>query len=406
MAGSSRVYFFNRFYWPDGSATAQILHGLAEGLADAGMEVHVVTSRLDYSDPDKVYPSREVHNGVSIHRLWSTRFGRGSLVGRLLDYLSIYLSFFIFLLRQPRPGDTVVVKTDPPLLSLPGALAQAMVGFRLMAWCQDLFPEVAVAALRPGRAGRIFLGAIALLRDASLRVCSRVVVLGRDMEAFLMGRGLPRHQLATIPNWSVQPRGSATTAEELRKRWGIGEASFVVGTSGNLGRAHDWQTVWAAARELIRQEDILFLVVGGGHGYRELQAEVTKAGLSEGFCFQPYQPIECLAASLKVPDVHWFSLQPEMTPFIFPSKFAGILEAGRPVIFIGDAESGLAAQIRETGAGRVVAPGESNAFVSAVLHYQEDRAEAASARKRARETWERHYRKDVGIRRWMELLGG
>ncbi|MFO7725217.1 MAG: glycosyltransferase family 4 protein, partial [Oceanipulchritudo sp.] len=368
---------------------------------------HVVTSRLDYTDPGTVYPAREVHHGVTIHRLWSTRFGRRSLAGRLLDYLSIYLSFFAFLLRHPRAADTVVVKTDPPLLSVPGAVAQALVGFRMVAWCQDLFPEVAVAVLHPGRIGRGFLSLVAELRDASLRAAECVVVLGSDMEAFLRARGLPGHALAAIPNWSVQDeRGPAEpTPEALRAEWGIAPEALVIGYSGNLGRAHDWETLLGAARLLGHAEDLRFLVCGGGHGYARLEAAVREAGLAERFVFQPYQPIERLAASLQVPDLHWFSLMEAMTPFIFPSKFAGILQAGRPVLFIGATGSGLARRIREERLGGVVAPGQSTALAAIIEGYRGDRPALADAGARARRVWEGHYRKAVGVARWETLLG-
>jgi hypothetical protein len=135
-----RVFFFNRFYRPDSSATAQILTDLCEGLDGSGYPITVVTSRLNYADPAIAYPAREQLGAVTVRRLWSTRFGRGNALGRLLDYLTIYLSFFVFMLREPRPGDLAVFKTDPPLLSVPGALARAVRGFHMVAWCQDLFP--------------------------------------------------------------------------------------------------------------------------------------------------------------------------------------------------------------------------------------------------------------------------
>jgi hypothetical protein len=51
----------------------------------------------------------------------------------LLERTKKLFSFFVFLLRHPRPTDNVVVKTDPLLLSVSGALYQALVGFRMVA---------------------------------------------------------------------------------------------------------------------------------------------------------------------------------------------------------------------------------------------------------------------------------
>ena len=46
-----RVIAVNRFYWPDHSATSQILTDLATHLAGEGRPVTVVTSRMRYDDP-------------------------------------------------------------------------------------------------------------------------------------------------------------------------------------------------------------------------------------------------------------------------------------------------------------------------------------------------------------------
>ena len=46
-----RIIFLNRFFFPDHSATSQILSDLAFHLASSGREVHVVASRQRYDDP-------------------------------------------------------------------------------------------------------------------------------------------------------------------------------------------------------------------------------------------------------------------------------------------------------------------------------------------------------------------
>ena len=46
-----RIIFLNRFFFPDHSATSQIVSGLAFHLAASGLRVHVITSRQLYDDP-------------------------------------------------------------------------------------------------------------------------------------------------------------------------------------------------------------------------------------------------------------------------------------------------------------------------------------------------------------------
>src|SRR5262249_41650197 len=114
-----RLIFINRFFFPDHSATSQILSDLAFFLAGFGHEVHIITSRQRYDNPRASLSSKESIRGVRIHRVRTTRFGRRHLLGRIIDYLSFYLTVQVALLRRARGGDIVVAKTDPPLLSIP-----------------------------------------------------------------------------------------------------------------------------------------------------------------------------------------------------------------------------------------------------------------------------------------------
>lgn len=404
---SGRLIFLNRFFWPDQSATAQLLTDLAMKLAQEGdREVLVVTSRLDYAEAGRSYAAREEKEGVRVRRLWSTRFGRGRLAGRVLDYLTIYLSFFFFLLREARPEDRVVLKTDPPLLTVPAMVARVVRPFRMVAWCQDLFPEVALAGMELPGFLRPPLRWLAKLRDRSLRRAEAVVVLGEDMRRYLEERELPGEQIHVIPNWSIQrEEEGGKDPSELRRRWGIEDEAFVVGYSGNLGRAHDHATVLAAARELAAEgAGVVFLCLGGGHGYERLREEVQAEGLGAVFIFQPYVDRSDLHASLRVPDLHWFSLRPELTPFLYPSKFAGILQAGRPALFVGKGDSAIAAMIEREGIGSTVEEGDGAAFAARVRAWRRDPGALAEAGRRAREIWLRDFRRDDRLRDWSEML--
>ena len=61
----AKCVFVNRFFWPDLSATSQMLSDLAFALAEQGMDVHVITSRLTYEGDGSRLPQHEVHRGCS-----------------------------------------------------------------------------------------------------------------------------------------------------------------------------------------------------------------------------------------------------------------------------------------------------------------------------------------------------
>ena len=119
-ARSPKIIFVNRFYDPDQSATSQMLTDLARGLSAEGFDVRVVASRQLYEDSGAHLEAKETLCGVQVHRVATTRFGRGGLPGRAMDYLSFYLACTVLLMKLLRRRDILVVKTDPPLMSIMG----------------------------------------------------------------------------------------------------------------------------------------------------------------------------------------------------------------------------------------------------------------------------------------------
>ena len=140
-----KIVFVNRFFYPDHSATSQILTDLAFHLAKTESSIHVVTSRQVCDDPNAVLPANANIGSVRVTRVWATQFGRQNLLGRTMDYLTFYLSSAWSLFVWLKPGDIVVAKTDPPLISVVAAIVVKSRGAKLINWIQDLFPEVAVA---------------------------------------------------------------------------------------------------------------------------------------------------------------------------------------------------------------------------------------------------------------------
>src|SRR5262245_54563900 len=98
-----------------------MLSGIAFGLAAAGHDVHVITSRLRYEVGEATLPPHETIDGVGVTRVWTSRFGRSNLAGRAIDYLTFYLSAAAALWRLAGKGDVIVAKTDPPMLSVVAA---------------------------------------------------------------------------------------------------------------------------------------------------------------------------------------------------------------------------------------------------------------------------------------------
>jgi colanic acid biosynthesis glycosyl transferase WcaI len=402
----AKVVFVNRFFYPDHSATSQLLTELCSDLAQAGCCVHVVTSRQLYDAPSAALRTYDEYAGVHIHRVWSTTFGRDRLVGRAVDYLSFYFGAGAKLVSLLRRGDVVVAKTDPPLISFVAALAAILRGAHLVNWLQDVFPEIAQRMEMKGVQGPVFWIA-RKIRNVCLDRAHTTVVLGERMAMEIKSQVKKPDRIRIIPNWADSARivPVPKEANALRGEWKIG-SRFVVAYSGNMGRVHEFDTVRQAVERLRHELDILFMFIGGGKQQARLMAEFEERGLTSTIRFLPYQARERLAESLSAADVHLVTLLPALEGFVVPSKFYGIAAAGRPTIFVGDVEGEIALVLRRYECGISVSAGDGFGLSEAILTLKRDAARREALGNNARKALVARFDRSHAFDEWKQLLRG
>jgi len=398
-----KVVFVNRFFHPDRSATSQLLTDLACALARSGFNVHVICSRQLYDDAGVRLPPHDQFGGVTVRRVWTTRFGRARLMGRAIDYASFYLFSALAMLRLLRRGDTVIAETDPPLISIVAMVAAKLKRARQINWLQDVFPEVA-SLLGANPLPRPIDGLLRRCRDLSLHRAEMNIVLGTRMREKLEAIGISPHRIQVIENWAdLDPGGpKPVSMSALRSDLRLHDR-FVVGYSGNLGRAHEFETLLGAADRLRHMSEIVFLMIGGGVGMAQLARAVQERAL-ENFRFLPYRQRESVADALAASDVHWVSLLPALEGLIVPSKFYGILAAARPVIFIGDPDGELAREIKAGGCGATVPVADADALVARLLTLKDDPARCELLGRRGYERYCEHYSARRAFDQWIRVL--
>ncbi len=398
-----KLVFVNRFFDPDESATSLLLTDLARGLADASVRVHVLCSRQLYTNPRAHLRALEELHGVTIHRLPTTRYGRARLLGRFFDYATFYVTAVWALLAQLERGDVVVSKTDPPLICIPAALCARLKRARLVNWQQDVFPEIATI-LAASPLPHWLDALLRRLRDWSMRSAAANVLIGQRMLEYFERRGIPPSKLRVIENWAdgdaIAPKPADASA--LRAGLGLGD-KFVVCYSGNLGRAHEFETLVAAADRLHDDPAIVFLIIGGGAKMEPLRLAVAAAAL-RNFMFLPYQPRAELEDSLAAADVHLASLLPPLEGLIMPSKLYAVMAAGRPLIFIGDGDGEIARVLREAECGITVAIDGGAELVAAIRLLKDQPQLRSLMGARARESFLARFARTRALERWKAVV--
>lgn len=406
MSARPTLLFVNQHYYPDFASTGQHLTDLAEYLAAEGYDVSVLCSQGKYLAGALEVPSRETHNGVKIRRVRATSFGRGTHIGRLVDYASYYLQVLLRMLAG-RSYDYVVMLTTPPLLGYVGSVAKKLRGQRYGIWSMDLHPdaEEALGMLSEDQAVTKLLHA---LNNAGYRNADFVVDLGTYMKRRIVAKGVDPERLHTVPVWSRQDEIEPLSREEnpLLEEWGLTD-KFVVMYSGNAGLAHQFDDVLAAMQALKNHPEIFFLFIGGGPRKQEI-IDFAEAHGIENFRYLDYLPREQLRYSLSAADVHLLTLRSDMAGIAVPGKLYGIMAAGRPVVMVGPEESEPAQTILTERTGAVIdpdnVPNAAEQIVEAfqTLHSKVELREEQGMRGRA--AFLRSYEQDVACALWDDLL--
>jgi glycosyltransferase involved in cell wall biosynthesis len=399
-----RLVILNQFFYPDHSATSQLMTELAESLVQAGLDVTAVAGRGLYSGGGRL-ADQEQHDGVRIERAWSTRFGKKCLAARLSDYLSFYIGATWKLFTIPR-HDIVMALTTPPLIGVVALIVGRIRGMRVVALIQDVYPDVAVAlgALKPGS---LITQVFEWLSKFTLRGADRIVVLSECMRHRIAERaGLDAAaRIDVIHNWAdgkhITPVAAASNPFAIEH--GL-DGKFVVLFSGNIGQVNDFDTVLSAALLLRDRPRIRFLFIGDGARAARIKSFAESNRLAN-IRLLPYQPKEITRYSIAAGDAALVTLAEGLAGLSVPSKTYSILAAGRPVLFVGDTSSEVARILSDNECGAVFKSGDAAGLARLIAHWSEDRRQPDLFGQRARVIFERRFDRPLAVNAYLETLG-
>jgi len=381
MTVSRAVVLINQFYPPDGAPTGVKLHALARALHERGEHVVVLASSRSYNGGQRF--ASAVLDGVEVVRVPATGFGRGSVLGKLLDYASYYASvLFKLLFFRPRPKAVVALTTPPFLGVLPALLfgrrvkstseASRRPRVRVVQWIMDLYPDVMTAQGMIGKAslGFRFLGGLNRMHFARSDV---ILALGPRMAQSVMAYVNTGHPSDTVvarqqskvqfvPLWADDDSTPVSEARRktIREDYGWDDAAYVVMHAGNVGpgtRIDEF--LEAAARS--GSSGPIWAFFGGGSRWHLLESALQR-NPALPIQLRGYAPKSILHAA----DVHLISLADSWTGVGVPSKLQNIFAIGKPVIFVGGTESETATWVRESGGGWVVREGDVDGLVAVI----------------------------------------
>jgi putative colanic acid biosynthesis glycosyltransferase WcaI len=375
-----RILLLNLYYPPDTSATAKMAHSVAEALS-ISHEVTVLCGRPSYHPTERrawrLYQT-EISGRLRIVRVGSTDFPRLDMKERVVNYLS-YVALAI-----PRalfaPCDAVMAMTDPPFQGIVGAIVALLKGKPYVYNIRDMYPDMAVGGsiVEPGRLARTW----EKLHRWALRRASRVIVLGEDMRARIVGKGVdPARVLIVRDGTEILPPNTPLPAADPEVIRAIrGSFSFVLVHAGNLGFYGAWNTLVAAARGLAKEGVGLVFV---GDGAQRSQIEAAAAG-SDNIRFLDFFPPSKIQSVLAAADAHVITVKRGLEGVVVPSKMYGILAAGKPIVAVAPEETDVVSLGVQRGFAVAADPDSPAAVANAVRSVAFDPAKVKAMGEAAR----------------------
>jgi glycosyltransferase involved in cell wall biosynthesis len=357
-----RILLLNLYYPPDTSATAKMARSVAEALS-ISHKVTVLCGRPAY-EPTERRPwhlfQTEQAGSVRIIRAGSTDFPRWNMKKRMMNYLSYVV------LTIPRalfvPCDVVVAMTDPPFQGIVGAIVALLKRKPYVYNIRDIYPDMAVGGsiVQPGRLAKTW----EKLHRWALRRAARVIVLGEDMRARIIGKGVePSRVLVVRDGTEIPPPNAPLPVPDPEVVRTIrGSFSFVVVHAGNLGFYGAWNTLVTAARNLAN-EGVGFVFVGDGAQRAQIEALATGSG---NIRFLDFFPASKIPSVLAAADAHVITVKRGLEGVVVPSKMYGILAAGKPIVAVAPKETDAVSLGLQRGFAVAADPDRPAELVSAV----------------------------------------
>lgn len=320
-------------YPPDPAAVGQYMADAAAELVRRGHRVVVLTANRGYDDPSLRYPARETLDGVEIHRLRLSSFGKRNLGTRLAGAISFVLQCQLRGVAE-RDLAGIVVTTVPPFAASAAMFVGALARVPITYWVMDLNPDQAVARGVVAD-GSLPVRAFDLMNALILRQATSTVVLDRFMAKRVAAKAPLGDKLVTIPPWPQQDHLEevAHADNPFRREHGM-HGKFVIMYSGNMSLVHPVTTMLEAAKRLRDESRLELVFIGGGVGAEEIKRFVEREGL-DNIRLLPYEPLSRLKYSLSAADVHLVAMGNEMVGIVHPCKIYGAMAVARPILFLG-----------------------------------------------------------------------
>ena len=310
-----------------------------------GHNITVLTAIPDYPG-GKYYDgygifkkNREVSNSINIYRAPLIPRGSGSNIRLALNYISfIFGALFTSLFMMKNEFDIVFVFEPSPItVGIPAIFIKKIKKIPLCFWVLDLWPESVVSAgnLKSSFIPRILNPIVRYIYKHS----DRILVSSNGFMNSIVDKGISKDKIEFFPQWA-EPIFKPMKSNKFLLT-GVPEKSFKIMFAGNIGEAQDFPSIIEAARQLRHDQDIQWVVLGGGRREEWVKSKIKEYELENSFHLLGSFPLEKMPEFYANADAMLFSLKDEyIFSITIPAKVQSYLACGKPILAMVNGEGG------------------------------------------------------------------
>ena len=323
-------------------------------------------------------------NGIDIIRIPLIPRGHSS-IKLFLNYISFVVSGYFWKLRTKLKADYVFTfEVSPMTQALIGVWYTKKHKVPNYLYVQDLWPEN--VEIITGITSPIVIKPISSMVNYIYKNCTDIFATSPSFVKEIQKRVEDKEKVHYLPQYAEEFYVPVTRqiVPEIPQN-----DKFKVIFTGNIGQAQGLDILPKTA-QLLRDENIEFVIVGDGRYREEFEKEISQCGVSDMFVLVERQPAEYIPKLLAACDAAFISFQnAQLWTMTIPAKLQSYMACGMPIIASAFGETQRV--IEEAECGLCAPIGDEQALAQQILKLKNEDLSAMAENSRA--YYEKHFEK-------------
>ena len=402
------IMVLHQYYLDDQQIGGSRFNQFVKYWTEMGHEVTVVAGMLNNKTGEKyekykgkVFAKEEKKDNLTVIRAHVSQAYNKSFIGRLWGYFSF--TFFSTLASFGVKKPDVILVTSPPLsVGMTGVIASKFKRTPLVFEVRDLWPE---SAIDTGVLTNKYLIKFSYwLENFSYKNAKKINALTPAfVEKISTEKNVDKEDIWMIPNGAdLDIFEPGEKNNWVRKEYGL-DNKFVVTYIGAHGVANNLITLINTAKKLKDNQEIVFMLVGGGMQKDMLKEKAEEYNLDNIIFIDP-QPKTKVVDYVNAADIGTAVLQKNDTfKTVYPNKVFDYMSCAKPILLAID---GVARElvVEKAASGFYIEPENPDEFADKILEVYNQKEKLKEMGQRGYEYVKENFSRKALAEKYIEKL--